>query len=199
MRRRPLTFPFPTGYVNVVAVAVVLVFLFAGSVLQKRMAVSLDEQVQTAQDYSVEVCDPDPEHMDPDEWRSFFSAYGEVTYVTVNLANGELLRLLRWRRNLLDLITMEELGENDDVKKVVKKYLGDDGDDIERGQAGGPTTTHDARGSRTKKHNGGYTQLPGGGFKAVPPRRRRDSEIFQHAAKSGFRRVLRNASILGYR
>jgi hypothetical protein len=49
---------------------------------------------QTAQDYSVEVLDPEADAHDPDEWYEFFSHFGEVASISVALDNGDLLRAL---------------------------------------------------------------------------------------------------------
>ncbi len=60
---------------------------------------------QTAQDYSIVVKDPNPDATDPEEWRTFFEAhFGPVTYVTVALNNGELLKALATRRGILEKI-----------------------------------------------------------------------------------------------
>jgi hypothetical protein len=54
----------------------------------------IDEGSQTAQDYSVEVVNPEADANDPDEWYEFFSHFGEVASITVGLDNGDLLRAL---------------------------------------------------------------------------------------------------------
>ena len=56
------------------------------------MPLRLDKQ--TAQDYSVVVEDPDPDASDPDEWREFFSQFGEVASISIALDNGHLISLL---------------------------------------------------------------------------------------------------------
>ncbi|CAM9582707.1 unnamed protein product [Chrysoparadoxa australica] len=80
---------------------------------QNSMAKLLDEKDQTAQDYSVVVKDPDPDATDPDEWRSFFGRFGHVTYVTVAKGNGELLKLLSAKREMMDLMFIETGGGRD--------------------------------------------------------------------------------------
>jgi hypothetical protein len=54
----------------------------------------LDEAVQTAQDYSVVVTDPEPDATDPEEWRVFFERYGRVRNVSVTKKNRGLHKLL---------------------------------------------------------------------------------------------------------
>jgi len=59
----------------------------------------LDEAVQTPQDYTLTVLDPDGDADDPREWREFFQTYGRVRCVTVARSNGRLLDALTelWR------------------------------------------------------------------------------------------------------
>jgi hypothetical protein len=54
----------------------------------------LDEAVQTAQDYSIVVDDPDGDATDPEEWRVFFERYGRVRNVTITKKNRHLHHLL---------------------------------------------------------------------------------------------------------
>ena len=61
---------------------------------------ALDEAVQTAQDYSVVVTDPDPDATDPEEWRLFFERFGRVRNVTITKKNRSLCKLLL-RKHLL--------------------------------------------------------------------------------------------------
>jgi hypothetical protein len=87
---------------------------------------NLDEQHQTAQDYSVVVHDPDPDASDPKEWRDYFSQFGEVASVTVALKNGELLRALARRRFIKLMLQYEgEEGEefnlNDQTFDLARK------------------------------------------------------------------------------
>jgi hypothetical protein len=52
---------------------VLLLLVAAVSVLQNSVSASLDESLQTAQDYSVIVDDPQAQDSDPQEWADFFS------------------------------------------------------------------------------------------------------------------------------
>lgn len=54
----------------------------------------LDEAVQTAQDYSVVVSDPDADATDPDEWKVFFERYGRVKNISITKKNRQLHKLL---------------------------------------------------------------------------------------------------------
>eukprot|EP01031_Cornospumella_fuschlensis_P040460 gene40460-49313_t len=62
--------------------------------LESHIEQKLDESVQTVQDYSVEVLDPNADADDPDEWYDFFSQFGKVMYITILRRNGELTDLL---------------------------------------------------------------------------------------------------------
>lgn len=75
------------------------------------MAEYVDLQEQTAADYSVVVDAPRGNYLDIEEWRSYFSAFGHVTYVTVGLNNGKLLQLLAEKRSAL-----LQLHKEDDAK-----------------------------------------------------------------------------------
>eukprot|EP00937_MAST-01D_sp_MAST-1D-sp2_P005576 g5576.t1 len=109
-----------TGIVDLVNFGFLIVCILAYGRFQERMVTSLDEQQQTAQDYSVVVHDPPADARDPDRWRDFFEAVvrggagagagagaeaeaeaeagaetgtraGRVAMVTVALKNGEIL------------------------------------------------------------------------------------------------------------
>jgi hypothetical protein len=54
----------------------------------------IDDSVISAQDFAVEVMDPDDDAFDPDEWYHFFHTYGRVVAITVVLDNGQLLQSL---------------------------------------------------------------------------------------------------------
>ena len=85
---------------------------------QRRLAVSFDEKVQTASDYSLTVCDPCMDALSADEWRNFFSKYepnGDVTCVCVAVDNEKLLVLLVKQRVLRNAI---ETGLMDDEVRV---------------------------------------------------------------------------------
>ena len=55
--------------------------------------------MQTPQDYTLAVQDPDADADDPSEWRDFFQTYGRVRAVTIARSNGRLLDALTslWR------------------------------------------------------------------------------------------------------
>ena len=62
---------------------------------------ALDDDIQSAQDYSLVVENPPLDASDPDEWYDFFSRFGMVRYVTVNRENTTLLKLLLEKRLIL--------------------------------------------------------------------------------------------------
>jgi len=88
------------------------VFLFIGvgvlAIMQNKVSAELDESVQTAQDYAISVDDPGEEDLDPDEWREFFQQFGHVTFVTIAINNGDLLKLLVEKRILENEIVMDQ-------------------------------------------------------------------------------------------
>jgi hypothetical protein len=60
----------------------------------ERVIQEIDDKVISAQDFAVEVMDPDSDAFDPDEWYRFFKKYGKVVAITVTLDNGQLLAAL---------------------------------------------------------------------------------------------------------
>ena len=78
-------------------VAVVMLAIFVATVAGK--ARKIDEAVQTPQDYSVMVTDPDADADDADEWRQFFARFGAVRAVTITRNNARLVGELAglWR------------------------------------------------------------------------------------------------------
>jgi hypothetical protein len=81
-----------------------MVFLFFSLVLRWKLVESIgvmDDNLQTAKDYAVEVTNPQPGTKSPEEWRDFFSQFGEVASITVIIGNGELLECLARRRFIM--------------------------------------------------------------------------------------------------
>lgn len=68
--------------------------------IQEYFEAELDEAIQSAQDYSLLVADPDPDAGDPDEWHRFFSRYGTVRYITITRKNASLAALLIKRNKI---------------------------------------------------------------------------------------------------
>lgn len=89
-----------------------LVFIFILGRVQDHQVDEIDEGIQTAQDYTVEVEDPGdgPADNDPNEWKTFFEQFGAVTGVTIAKKNGKLMRLLCERKVLLS--NVEKMGWN---------------------------------------------------------------------------------------
>jgi Ca2+-binding EF-hand superfamily protein len=68
----------------------------------------MDIAVQTAQDYSICIHDPDHDALDPDEWRAFFGQWGDVAVVTIAINNGRLLETVANRLEIKKQIEMHE-------------------------------------------------------------------------------------------
>lgn len=91
-----------------------LIFVVIGIVIlnryMKRMEVAFDEDMQTAQDYSIVVENPPPDATDPSEWRNYFKDSFDgawVTAITVAVDNDLLIRCLVERREVLRKIEMK--------------------------------------------------------------------------------------------
>ena len=90
-----------------------IIGLFGLSKVQNKIVEEADEAEQTAQDYSIMVQDPDANATSPDEWQQFFSQFGHVSYVTVAIDNGELVRKLAERRLVSRMIAFETATDED--------------------------------------------------------------------------------------
>uniref|UniRef100_A0A7S2V6J7 CSC1/OSCA1-like cytosolic domain-containing protein n=1 Tax=Fibrocapsa japonica TaxID=94617 RepID=A0A7S2V6J7_9STRA len=86
------------GIFDFAALIMLIIFCIVTARVQEKQVEELDEAVQTPQDYSLVVNDPDEDADDPDEWNQFFSQFGEVAYVTVTRKNGPLLKALSQRK-----------------------------------------------------------------------------------------------------
>jgi hypothetical protein len=78
-------------------IAMCIIFCLAiifSKYIEAKIEQKLDESVQTATDYSVEVLDPDGNADDPTRWCEYFSQFGEVKYITILRRNNELTDLI---------------------------------------------------------------------------------------------------------
>jgi hypothetical protein len=92
-------------YGDLIMSAALFIFIFYLGRCSNRMEAVVDENVQSPSDYSIVVEDPEAEAADPDKWLKFFSEYGNVKFVTVVRANGQLLKLLRHRRVCVQMLS----------------------------------------------------------------------------------------------
>lgn len=94
------------GIVNLASLGFIILATLALSGYQKRKVVAFDEQEQTAQDYSIEICNPPHDATEPEEWKQFFeSRFGvHTTCCTVTIDNDLLVTALAERREVLHQI-----------------------------------------------------------------------------------------------
>ncbi len=78
----------------------ITVIIFATVFVENKVEEELDEAIQSAQDYSVMVKDPNPDADNPDEWYNFFSRFGKVRYITITRKNARLGELLVRRHDI---------------------------------------------------------------------------------------------------
>lgn len=96
--------------------------------IQNKEAEALDLAEQTAQDYSVIIEDPNPECVDPDEWKDFFEErFGGVFMVTVCLDNGPLLNLFKQKRAIEHEMALEAIEEEKYAKAKRRASSVDEG------------------------------------------------------------------------
>jgi hypothetical protein len=114
------------GVNHLIVVVFLTVAIIALASHQKEMELQFDEEVLTASDYSIAVSNPPLNSNDPDEWKEFFSQFGdEVVYVTVALHNEELVNLLATRRKLLQNLGFKIKGRDDVPLQFVPKEIAD--------------------------------------------------------------------------
>lgn len=82
---------YQLGILDFVALAVLFALFVVVFWVQDKQMVSMDESVQTAQDYSVVVIDPTPDATDPDEWEQFFSQVTLLAPATIVCIVARLL------------------------------------------------------------------------------------------------------------
>jgi hypothetical protein len=85
--------------------------------------VRFDEDNTTATDYTVVVCNPPPDAVNPDEWRDFFDTFSDkgVTLCTVALDNELLLTKLVSRRMEIKNLQRQLLASVEDVDYDVEE------------------------------------------------------------------------------
>ncbi|GMF50805.1 unnamed protein product [Phytophthora fragariaefolia] len=99
-------------YVDMVGLAILVVYCIAAAVVQTRDKAHLDALEQTASDYSVVVKDPNANAWDPDEWERFFAQFGRVKFVTVCVDNSRLLSALARKRYMEEMLKMESADQD---------------------------------------------------------------------------------------
>jgi len=107
--------PGKLGLFDFFGMTILFIFFVWTQHLQKKQAEEIDISQQTPQDYSIVVNDPDKDADNPDEWKDFFSQFGEVAYVTITRKNRPLLKALAERRMIM--WKMKLLGYNDEKPK----------------------------------------------------------------------------------
>ena len=123
------------GYADLAMMVFLAAALLVLGRIQDKESEDLDLSEQTAQDYSIIVEDPNPEIVDPDEWKEWFEAkFGPVFMVTVCLNNGRLVKLFKRKRFLEKEIELETLEEE---KYAAKPAANADGDGDAAASGGG--------------------------------------------------------------
>ena len=98
--RQNCELPFRAGAADLAMSVFMLFAIVASKLLENVIIEELDEAIQTAQDYSIVVNDPNPDADNPDEWYEFFSRFGKVRYVTITRKNSELTDLIASKHSL---------------------------------------------------------------------------------------------------
>ena len=81
--------------------------------IENKVIKNLDECIQTAQDYSIKVDNPNDVCDDADEWAAYFSRFGKVRYITLLRQNRSLILLLQRKLELIEAITALSMQSND--------------------------------------------------------------------------------------
>ncbi|TYZ69323.1 hypothetical protein PybrP1_004060 [[Pythium] brassicae (nom. inval.)] len=93
--------------IDLVTLGILTLYTIVVGLAQERTKAFIDEQQQTAADYSIVVKDPNRDAWSPDEWEAFFRQFGPVKFVTVAVDNHRLLSALAHKRYMEDMLRME--------------------------------------------------------------------------------------------
>ena len=86
--------------------------------IENKVIKNLDECIQTAQDYSIKVDNPNDICDDADEWASYFSRFGKVRYITLLRQNRSLILLLQRKLELIEAIKALSMQNNTNINKL---------------------------------------------------------------------------------
>lgn len=90
------------GIVSLVVTLFIFIYMINLRRNQRVVEKSLDEDEQTARDYSVVISNPPSDADDPLEWESFFAKFGvECATCTIAISNDFLLEILRERKEII--------------------------------------------------------------------------------------------------
>lgn len=89
------------GIVALVSLLFMCISIYIMGRVSRWREVKYDERLQTTSDYSLEVENPPFDAKNPDEWRDFFSQFGDVTFCSITLDNENLVKTLVQRRKLM--------------------------------------------------------------------------------------------------
>jgi hypothetical protein len=93
--------PYMAGAADLAMSVFVLAAIVLSKFFENMIVEELDEAVQTAQDYSIVVNDPNKDADNPDEWYEFFSRFGKVRYVTITRKNSALTALVAQKHSTM--------------------------------------------------------------------------------------------------
>ena len=109
---------------NFATVSCICLCTFLMGRYMKREEVKFDEDVQTAQDYSIQIKNPPDDAKDPEEWRSFFKDNfdgAQAVVCTCAVENDLLVKSLVQRRELIRKIHSLQPGESMKMLDIAKK------------------------------------------------------------------------------
>ena len=92
---------------------------------QRMMQIEFDEDEQTASDYAIHVHNPPGDATDPEEYKQFFSQFGEVSNCTICLNNDELVRALVKRRECY-LRIFRKLGRSSATDEIIQQIAAEE-------------------------------------------------------------------------
>jgi len=93
------------GLTNLFSIILLILSLILFFRYYRKRLIFLDESIQTASDYSLEIRNPPKDAYDPEIWKSYFDQYSETAHVslcTILLNNRDLIKALVHRRKLCD-------------------------------------------------------------------------------------------------
>lgn len=94
--------PLSMGLMSLFTLSVIGIGFIVIKVRQEKTLVRMDEDEQTATDYSIHIHNPPDDATNPDEWKDFLETnFGKVAVVTICINNDKLVRALVKRRECL--------------------------------------------------------------------------------------------------
>eukprot|EP01038_Epipyxis_sp_PR26KG_P004353 gene4353-6158_t len=103
--------PYNNALIDLVSCGMFVLVLALMVFIEQYLIKEIDEEVQSAQDYSIVVMDPTETADDPDEWYDFFSRFGTIKYITIFRDNNSLCDMISKKQAIIHKIQQHKQSE----------------------------------------------------------------------------------------